>query len=175
MLSIGRDGRISPDGQQLERLLRHVAFAIEEAARQAAYRKGGRSFWRAVGDSVMTREGTGGDLAVGAWHHAAGFKHRGGVIAAPGRGPGALGRRVLAIPVGKAREHRWSTVDARQHGFRLFRAGDLLLGQRGKRGKATPLFALRRRVVQRPDPWFPEGAELERVVRDAIDTFTAIT
>lgn len=171
MLSISHDGRLSPDPEACRRLAEHVALAVEEAARASARAKGGRRFWASVAETVMTRRGADGSLTVGAWHRAAGFRHRGGVIAAPGRGPGALGRRALAIPLGRARKGRWSTVEAEQRGLRLFRAGDVLMGRRGSHGRAEPLFLLRRRVTQRPDPWFPEGAALEAAVRRGVDAF----
>lgn len=163
--------------------LRHVAEAAAEAvasaARVAAMAKGGRSFWREIAQSVNSQP-DGDGFVVGATHFAAGFKQTGGTISAPGRGAGSMHRRALTVPLGIARRNRWDTDEARRQGYRLFRQGDTLFGEQPLRGRrrggdsgAVPLFALRRSVSQRPDPWFPEGQALADAVSDGISLFAS--
>ena len=163
--------------------LRHVAEAVAEqvaeAARASAMAKGGRSFWRKVAGSV-SHQPDGDGFVVGAGHFAAGFKQTGGTISAPGRGVDSLHRRALTVPLGIARRNRWDTDEARRQGYRLFRQGDTLFGEPPLRGRrrggdsgAVPLFALRRSVSQRPDPWFPEGQALAEAVSAGIAVFAS--
>jgi len=148
--------------------------AIAEAARRAARAKGGRRFWREVASSVNVRR-TGDGVTVGATHVAARQKQFGGRISAPGSGPGALGAKSLTIPLGKARENRWTTRDARRL-YELFRpkGRNFLMGRPRAGGEAEPLFALRKSVSQGPDPWFPTGPELEAIFNRALRMFRRV-
>lgn len=145
-----------------------AAQQVANLARSNAYAHGGRSFWYEIGDSVQVQQ-TDGGAVVGATHAAAGFKHTGGTISAPGRGAGSLRRRALTIPVGPARANRWDTDAAQQAGYVLARAGDVLVGRKGKRGRPVPLFILRKSVTQRADPWWPENNEVAAIVRKAME------
>ena len=154
---------------QLRQMLACIGQAVKNAAVAAARAKGGRYFWQDVANSVASRQ-VGDAVIVGATHVAARFKQFGGLISAPGRGPGSLHRKALAIPLEAAREHRgWNARDFEAHGWELFKlpkgGGDrsVLMGRKGKRKPvAVPLFALRRSVTQKPDPWFPAGDALSR-------------
>lgn len=155
---------------QLRRMLDCIGQAVKNAAVAAARAKGGRRFWQDVANSVASRQ-VGDTVIVGATHVAARFKQFGGLISAPGRGPGSLHRKALAIPLDAARKHRgWNARDFETHGWELFKlpkgGGDrsVLMGRDTNKRKpvVVPLFALRRAVTQKPDPWFPAGDALNR-------------
>ncbi len=165
------------------RILKSVGYSIEQQAAQNAHERPGRSFWRKMGDSVNTRAGT-NFVEVGATHEAAAQKQFGGVISAPGKGPGSLNAKMLTIPVNEAREKRWTTRDALKK-FDLFqvktKGGKALLfgkkregksvGKRRKKKPATLLFVLRKSVSQLPEPWFPDGNQLSTAISRGIDDY----
>ena len=159
-----------------------AAMEVERKAKANALAKGGRHFWVSEIVNSLHTEAVGGSRVVGSTHVAAAHKQYGGPISAPGRGEGALGRQALTIPVGKARENRWDTDKAQAAGYELFKVktkeGRGLLFGRRTRGKGNRsrrkdelLFVLRKSVMQAPDKWFPEGAELEQCVRQGIDLY----
>ena len=159
-----------------------AAMEVERKARANALAKGGRHFWVSEIANSLHTETIGKARVVGSTHVAAAHKQLGGPISAPGKGEGALGRRALTIPVGKARENRWDTDKAQVAGYELFKVktkeGRGLLFGRKTRGKSNRsrqkdelLFVLRKSVMQAPDKWFPEGAELEQCVRNGIDLY----
>ncbi len=160
-----------------------AAREVANEARNNAFKRPGRSFWRSVGLSIETVDGGGarGGHVVGVKHVAAAQKQFGGVIEAPGKGPGATGAKALTIPIGKAREERWNVDKASGH-YRLFlvkgKAGrGFLFGTprhgsaKHKREKTQPLFLLRKRVSQRAEPWFPEGAQLEAAISRGLSDY----
>ena len=159
-----------------------AAMEVERKARANALAKGGRHFWVSEIANSLHTETIGKARVVGSTHVAAAHKQLGGPISAPGKGDGALGRRALTIPVGIARENRWDTDKAQAAGYELFKVktkeGRGLLFGRKTRGKSNRscqkdelLFVLRKSVMQAPDKWFPEGAELEQCVRQGIDLY----
>jgi len=172
----------------VRKLLECCGMSVEMAAVNSARSKGGRHFWADVAKSVSHQMTPDGSMLVGATHFAAGFKQTGGIISAPGQGAGSLNRKALTIPVGIARERRWDTDEAEYNGYRLFhpKGTDLLFGQKESKKSTKPprmkkdgtpyktkapkqedpilLFILRKRVVQKPDPWFPVGADLASAV-----------
>jgi len=143
----------------------HLGAAL---ARRRAVAKGGRSFWQEVADSIQVHEEPGA-VVIGATHVAAGIKHFGGRVEAPGKGRGSLHRKALAIPVGLARANRWDTDAAQMAGYSLFRpkGTSILLGKKGRR-KAEPLFVLRKAVQLPADPYWPTDEELEGIARQAM-------
>ena len=158
-----------------------AAMEVERAARANAMKKGGRSFWvRQIADSLHT-ETVGEARVVGSTHVAAAHKQFGGTVSAPGKGEGSLHRAALTIPVGIARENRWDTDKAQAAGWRLFRVkgkdgrgllfGERVSGSKRKRRRQELLFVLRKSVEQKPDKWFPEGAQLEAAVSRGIDLY----
>ena len=165
---------------QLRQMLACIGQAVQNAAVAAARAKGGRRFWQDVANSV-TRRQVGDAVIVGATHVAARFKQFGGLISAPGRGPGSLHRKALAIPLDAASQHRgWNARDFETHGWELFKlpkgGGDrsVLMGRKGKRKPVVvPLFALRRAVTQKPDPWFPAGDALNRAAAKGMRLYRA--
>jgi phage gpG-like protein len=160
-------------------LLRRAGFEVAQQARRNAFARPGRSFWRKVGLSV-SQQSQGGTVVVGATHEAAAQKQFGGVISAPGKGPGATGAKHLTIPLGVARERRWD-VDKAESKFNIFsvksKKGALLLfgslkAQKKRRKEAArPLFLLKKSVSQYPEPWFPEGAELKNAIARGIEDY----
>ena len=169
------------------RILNRIGDVVEQDAKGNALMKPGRSFWRDMAKSVSkTSEPGDGTVTVGSDHEAAAQKQFGGVISAPGKGPGALGARMLTIPVGEARENRWNTRDAAEK-FNLFlarsggrcilfgRLRDRLWKGGGGQDEPRPLFVLKKRVSQQPDKWFPEGAQLERAVAKGIEDYRKLT
>lgn len=162
-------------------VLERIGGEVANEARNNAYTRPGRSFWRNMGDSVsMQKSGKG--IIVGAAHEAAAQKQFGGPISAPGKGPGAVGAKALTIPLGEARENRWNTRDAKEK-FNLFlvksNGKSILFGSlksRSKKSKdeAKPLFLLKKRVMQQADPWFPQGGQLERAISRGIEDYRKI-
>lgn len=161
---------------RMRQMLACIGQAVKNAAVAAARAKGGRRFWQDVANSVASRQ-VGDAVIVGATHVAARFKQFGGLISAPGRGPGSLHRKALAIPLEAAREHRgWNAEDFRTHGWELFKlpkgGGDrsVLMGRDTNKRKpvVVPLFALRKSVTQKPDPWFPAGDALSRAAAEGM-------
>lgn len=159
-------------------VLDRIGGEVANEARNNAYFRPGRSFWREMGDSVSMQK-KGQSVIVGAAHEAAAQKQFGGPIAAPGKGPGAAGAKALTIPLGEARENRWN-VDKAAMKFNLFpvKSGGkrFLFGTLRNRSKkasaeAQPLFLLKKRVLQKADPWFPEGGQLERAIARGIDDY----
>lgn len=156
-------------------LLRRVAAEVANVARNEAYSRPGRSFWRNMGNSV-SHAPKGRGYIVGATHEAAAQKQFGGVIEAPGKGPGAVKAKALTIPLGLAKENRWDADDAAMR-FDLFLAKTksgkrLLFGKpRNTKGEAQPLFLLRKRVSQRAEPWFPAGDALNKAIATGIDDY----
>ena len=180
--AIRRKGIVLRDRKDRAELLEIVAETVAQAARRKAVAKGGRRFWvRDIRDSVHAEQ-EGNGWTVGSTHAAAAHKQYGGAITAPGRGPAALQRRFLTIPVGDARKERWNTIDAQAAGWRIFRIGKVsgnsggyLIGAKGK-GKTRRtqlLFVLKKTVTQAADPWFPEGTELEAAVEKGIRIWRA--
>ena len=129
-------------------------------ARNAARGKGGRRFWNDVARSVRVNAVSATAVTVGSNHVAAAQKQFGGEI----RPVNAAAR---TIPIADEAEGKRAGEFA-LGGRRLFvldrDAGDTvgILGY-SDNDRFHPLFVLRRRVVQRPDPWFPEGREVERL------------
>lgn len=169
--------------KQIRHILECVGQSVENAARQGALAKGGRSFWYEVANSISHQmNATGDTMTVGASHVAAGIKQTGGVIKAPGQGEGSLHRKALTIPVGIARENRWDTDEAESAGYEIFRNGDTLFGQLRQRAKkkrkgaaetsAIPLFILRKAVNSPADPWFPTGDKLNQAVAKGLQLFS---
>jgi hypothetical protein len=166
-------------------LAREVAKAVGRAAQAGARAQGGRSFWNSVASSVNAQspDDTAQGSLVGATHVAGAHKQFGGAISAPGQGKYALKREFLTIPVGKARDARWSVDDAKtKGGYVLFRvkakSGKMLIfGYRSelKTRKLELFFVLKKSVMQRAYPWWPQGADLARAVDGGIRAHQART
>jgi hypothetical protein len=159
-----------------------AAMEVERKAKANALSKGGRHFWVSEIVNSIHTETIGHNRVVGSTHVAAAHKQYGGPISAPGKGEGSLHRQALTIPVGKAKTNRWDTDKAQAAGYDLFKikgkAGRGLLFGRRTRGKSNRsrnkdelLFVLRKSVMQSPEPWFPQGTELEDAVRNGIDLY----
>ena len=158
-------------------ILLRVGHLASNMAKRNAYAKGGRSFWRDIGDSIHVVQPSPGEVIVGAAHVAAGIKHFGGRVSAPGKGAGSLHRKALTIPIGLARANRWDTDEAQQAGYELFSDttdnGVRILFGRSTRHRRLhqrePLFVLRKSAQVPADPFWPEDTDIERMIRQAID------
>lgn len=165
-------------------LAREVARSIGLAAQTRALAYGGKSFWADVANSVNAQnpDETPNGWIVGASHVAGAHKQFGGVISAPGKGKGSLKREYLTIPVGVAREKRWSVENAQvQGGYTLFRvkakSGKVLLfGYRAelKKRRVELLFILKKSVWQRAYPWWPDGSVLAQAIERGIRAHGAL-
>jgi hypothetical protein len=124
------------------------------------------------GDQIarsVSHEHTEKTLTVGATHYAASHKQEGGKISAPGKGPGATGAKMLAIPIDPA---------AKGKSPREVNGLFLLISKEGK-GKAflakddglgglTMMFVLIKSVKQRKYPWFPVGKKAQEEIDKGI-------
>jgi len=130
-------------------------------ARQNARAKGGRRFWFDVARAVQVRTVTADTVSVHTRHVAAAQKQFGGEIR-----PKPGGARALTIPI---------TEEARGKRASEFELGgrDLFVINRSEGDTAGilgysdgdafhALFVLRRRVHQRPDPWWPTDWQVWR-------------
>jgi hypothetical protein len=160
----------SPEAKR--RALDIVGRGLRDTARKNARAKGGRGFWARIAGSVdYSLEGS-DSVVVGATHYAARHKQFGGVISAPGKGAGSFRARMLAIPLpncprGKRSPRDWAPGEL----FRIKgKKGPLLARTKGKgKNKALEIiFALRKSVEQRPDPWWPDAAQIDTAIRRGI-------
>ena len=149
---------------------------IARQARENARAKGGRRFWGEIARSLRVRAVSDTAVEVGfnnPEQEALGsHKHYGGEIR-------AKNKQALTIPI--APEAKGRTAAEMSVGRKLFVVnggsdGTGILGYTDGAGAFRALFALRKRVVQKPDPWWPpdelimafgiEAAE-EQLMREA--------
>ncbi len=130
---------------------------VKSKAQANARAKGGRRFWQDFARHIVVTESTDVSATLLNDHYAAAIKEFGGVIK-------PVNKRALTIPI--APEARGKTAGEFETGGRkLFvlpkDRGDTigLLGYADARKKFHPLFVLRTRSVQRPDPWMPTDSE----------------
>jgi hypothetical protein len=143
----------------------HCKTVVADAARK---KKAGSDFWHAIANSVSYKVSD-SEVTIGASHFAARHKHVGGVISAPGKGPGSVPAKALTIPL---------TPAARKKSAREFKDTFLtkggLIGRnvgKGKKAKVEWLYVLRKSVKQRPDPWYPSTEDLNAAVKKAVDNW----
>lgn len=138
--------------------------AVAVKAQRTARAKGGRRFWRDVSRSINVRTLSADGVEVFSDHVAAAQKQFGGTIEAPGKGAYAKGAKALTIPIADEAEGR-TAAEFTLAGRKLFVLGKkdgVRLGVLGydEGGDFHPLFALRRRVTQAAEPFFPPSAEV---------------
>ena len=141
---------------------------IQDRAYRHARSKGGRHLWKDIANSVHLRSIGPSGVEIFSDHVAAAQKQFGGVIEAPGKGPGATGARFLTIPLrGSAAEGK-TVGDFKTGGSKLFVLGKRddaggrggILARLGAGGAVEPLFILCKRTKpQRAEPWFPNETE----------------
>lgn len=149
--------------QQRMSLFRAVGSRVARKARDNARAKGGKSFWAQIASSVSYRAGS-DQVVVGAAHYAAGHKETGGTISAPGKGPMSRNAKSLAIPINPI---SYGKNPGDFNG--LFKAKNILFMKVGD--GIIPLFVLKKSVFQKAYPWFPQGEELNAVMKKAIDSW----
>ncbi len=138
-------------------------------ARNNARAKGGRRYWRDLARSIQVQSGSESAVDVGTDHKGAALKQYGGEIR-------PVNAKALTIPIAPEAKDR-SAYDFERSGKELFvvseRSGDpatvgiLGYAKSRKNGNADfqPLFALRTRVIQQPDRWFPESGRIDALAR----------
>jgi hypothetical protein len=173
----------------IKNLMRVIGIKMKLAVGDAARKKNpGSSFWDDIADSANWKFSSGSDIIVGASHYAAGFKHRGGTISAPGRGRGSRFSSYLTIPISDdARGKNASDFPRSKTFIAKSKAGNLIIfrkppkvakAKRKKAGRVAvsiidmmrpkPLFVLKKSVTQRAQPWFPDDdASVSEAIRSA--------
>jgi len=135
--------------------------AVTKEAKRSAIAKGGKSFWRGVADATRLAKSDDTGAVVECDHPAGAFKETGGVIR-------PKYKKALTIPI---------SDEAKRKTYADFvRGGRSLFTVRGKtpdtvgitgyvdgNDKFHPLFALRTKVTQKPDPWFPPDETIGRI------------
>jgi hypothetical protein len=175
--------------ESVRSLMRLVGIRMKLAIGSEARRKNpGSGFWNDIADSANWEFSSGSDIIAGASHYAAGFKHRGGTVSAPGRGPGSRFSSWLTIPISNEAKGKNASDFPRKKTFiARSKAGNLIIFRkppkvskksRKRAGRAAlsminamapkPLFVLKKSVTVRPNPWFPEDdASVAEVIRSA--------
>ena len=165
--------------EKREAVLKKIGFLVARDAKANARAKGGK-FWGDIANSVSYQ--TDGDsVVVGASHEASAHKHFGGMIEAPGKGPGSKKAAFLTIPLDKISKGK--SVGELRTAMPIFRLGrrgpakdgDILatyeLDGGGKKGKIIPLYVLKKRVFHKPDPWFPTSAQIFKSIKQVVAFF----
>lgn len=130
--------------------------AVAKDARQNAISKSrGGGFWRGVAESTRLRGLSSSSIEVRCDHYAGAFKHHGGRIF-------AVRAKELTIPISPISKGK-RVAELKMMGYVFFRSkkSDILFGSRGKE-LAQPLYALRKSVMQKPDPWWPSERMIDR-------------
>jgi hypothetical protein len=140
-------------------------------AQKAIAAKGWGHFGEGIRNS-LTATRAGETMEVGSDHVAAGMRHFGGTISAPGQSPVAKKRAWLTIPVRGSPAKGKTYTDLKLGGWKFFRiisrksGFPVLMGYQGK-AKPQPLFALRKQVTHPASPWFPTYAQITGRVTEA--------
>lgn len=135
--------------------------AVTKAAKASARAKGGKSFWRGVADKTRLAKSDDTGAIVECDHPAGAFKETGGVIR-------PRYKKALTIPISD--EARGKTFDDFVDGGReLFTINSKKTDTIGITGYVDDndnfhaLFALRTKVTQKPDPWFPSDETIGKL------------
>ena len=134
---------------------------VARQAKRTARGKGGRRFWREVAASVRVAGAGRHAVSVAAYHVAAAQKQFGGEIRP------RPGTRALTIPIADEAQRRRAGEFA-GGGRSLFvlprDQGDTvgILGY-SENERFHPLYVLRTRVRQEPDPWWPDARRVSAI------------
>lgn len=154
--------------EKREAVLKKVGFLVARDAKANARAKGGK-FWGDIANSVSFQL-DGDSVVVGASHEASAHKHFGGMIEAPGKGPGSKKAKALTIPIDKISKGK--SVGELATKFNIFRVKDILFGHlKNGEGVAIPLYVLKKRVFQKPDPWFPGDPQIFKSIKQVVSFF----
>ncbi len=161
-------GRLSPEQQQGFLLAWGRGVAVQ--AQRNAIAKGGRHLWRDLARSVNVRSVGPDGVEVFSDHVAAPQKQFGGVISAPGKGPGSHGARALTLPIKGSRAEGRLVGEFTAAGEKLFVLGKKdgnrggILCATGADGAPEHLFILVKRTKpQAPQPWFPDDKTVAEI------------
>lgn len=139
--------------------VKNWANSVAIEARENARKKGGRRYWAELARSIRVRSVTTTEAEISSDHRGAVIKQYGGEIV-------PVNKKALTVPISPEARGR-TAYQIERTGKQLFvvsqRTGDpgtigvLGYARERKNGNSDfrPLFVLRKRVVQKPDPWFP--------------------
>lgn len=151
------------DSSQQQGFLLAWGRKVATAAQRKAISYGGRHLWRDLARSVNVAAVGADAVEVFSAHVAAPQKQFGGVIEAPGQGPGSHGAAELTIPIKGSRAEGHLAGDFEAAGEKLFilgkKDGDRggILCTNGPDGQPEHLFILLKRTKpQQAQPWFPD-------------------
>lgn len=167
------------------RALNQIGKLLAEKAKKNAEDKGGKSFWQDVAKSVTWRMDGDSAVTVGASHGPGAFRHKGGVISAPGKGVGRYNeRKFLTIPLpwcpkGKKTVDQWErklirfikTRDGKRYMGVMEPSGGVISRGKNKgkpKMKFKALWALKKSVTLKPSPWWPEEPDVVKAIEKAI-------
>lgn len=165
------------------RVLFQIGKLLEKKSKDNALGKGGKSFWQDVAKSVTFNVNGETSVTIGASHRAGAFRHKGGVISAPGKGVLSRDRKFLTIPLPWCPKGK-STVDQYPRdsiGFARKKDGRMFMGvleptgkmiKRGKKAgsmrmKLKILWALKKSITLKPSPWWPNDSDVDWAIEKA--------
>ena len=143
------------------RFLKIWGASVAKSARANA-RSRGRNFWETIAKSVAVDEVSETSVTVGASREAVHKQYGGDIV--------AKNKSALTIPI--ADEAKGKTAGELEMGGReLFVVNGFksdpntigILGYSPRYGEFRPLFALRKKVTQKAEPWFPDEAEVAEI------------
>ena len=162
-MEIRYDNRGMPVGVNLLPVFQAFGTLVKREVRRNCRMKGGRHFWSEVADATRIAEVSDNGVTVVNDHVAAAQKQYGGPIV-------AKNAKALTIPISSlARGKR-----AGEFPQKLFAIkgedGRRILGYnkgRGKKRQFVPLYALVKRVNQKPEPFWPDEAKARELLEHA--------
>ena len=139
----------------------------DKAKREARKHTLGGRFWHSIAESI-TYDYINNGVSVGATHEAAGHKHTGGVISAPGKKAGSRGSRYLTIPISEKSKLKNANDFSKKKTFiKESKKGNLLIFLSNDDSTIEPLFVLKESVKQKPEPWFPYN-QADQALRETL-------
>lgn len=140
-------------------LMKIWSVAIAKMASANARAKGGRHFWQDIAKNCRTRSVTETSAEVYSDKPGASLRQFGGTIV-------PVKAKALTIPISPEAEGK-TAREFSAGGKALFKikgnGGNGILAYADSHGQLHALFALRTRVYQKPDPWWPNDEEIANI------------